>query len=102
MKTCETCKYWGAGEFAYESHFSNVTAKMCGKIKMRNETNSGDYSNDAYDPDLPVEYEYKVENGRVVEVKNIMHHKAYCQDGSSYRAELVTRPDFGCVLHEDS
>lgn len=28
--------------------------------------------------------------------------KAVVNDGSTYRAVLLTRPDFGCVLHEPS
>jgi hypothetical protein len=28
--------------------------------------------------------------------------RAYVQDGSSYRAEMMTAPDFGCVLHSPS
>lgn len=29
-------------------------------------------------------------------------YKAVVNDGSSYKAELLTRPDFGCVLHRQA
>ena len=97
MKLCETCKWWGFGQFAYETQYENCTAKMCGKIKMLDHADSTNPNHDA-----PVETTYTInDNGRVVDMKEIMRHKAFCVDGSSYRAELVTRPDFGCVLHED-
>lgn len=94
---CDNCKWWGYGEFAYESPFTNVTAKTCGKIRMANWR----HDDGNYDPELPIEYIFdKDENGYTIIEKQMLHHKAYCVDGSSYRAELVTAPDFGCVLWE--
>jgi hypothetical protein len=60
------------------------------------------YYFDDYDPlKCPVERVYeKDDNGKIVKYSEHMHHLAYVEDGSSYYAALVTRPDFGCVLWE--
>lgn len=78
MKTCETCKYWDV-----RTDISVLTLGQCELIPM---------------------WEYATEwneecDGRVVKEK----HKdclAFAEDGSGYIAFLLTRPNFGCPMHE--
>lgn len=92
MNTCGTCKYWGRD--GYPLRFENCTAMECTKIIMPDSLNRDD-------PNNPIETQYeKDESGRIVKAREYMRHLAFVQDGSSYRADLITRPDFGCVLWE--
>jgi hypothetical protein len=47
-----------------------------------------------------IEYSREDDTFLNVRRKALADAKAFVQDGSQYCAELVTGPDFGCVLHE--
>ena len=81
---CETCKYWGS---TYERNngeikLSDTRVKPCARVKMFwNET------------------EWRKDGVDGLSFKD-PSDLAFAQDGSDYRAELLTRPEFGCVMHE--
>lgn len=95
-KKCLTCKYWGSGKDTNVARYANTIAYRCYKIMMREY-----YSDGGYDPlKCPVETVYEKDENGNVKYSEHMHHLAYVEDGSSYYAALVTRPDFGCILWE--
>lgn len=84
MNRCKTCKHW--------------------------QKNDRDYRDDdifkPFDPDTfePMELTFEVrycKSPHVLFYERPIETKQVCMvDGSNYRAELITGPDFGCVNHE--
>lgn len=81
MGNCKTCKHWAG----FEDHlFGQVRgAGICKAIPQVWDISAWDAEGDLREI-LP---QYK-------------DTKAFVRDGSDYRAELQTLPDFGCVMHE--
>lgn len=80
MNNCETCKHWKTAE--EHEPWQGFGLGRCQNVPMF--WNATEWDEDGV---RTVRDQYK----------NI---KAFTQDGSDYRAYLLTRPDFGCVSHE--
>ena len=78
MERCETCQHWQRSERETGSEFG---LGLCEAAPM---------FWDAIDWDD--------ECNRVL-IKKYAGTKAFVQDGSGYSARLLTKPDFGCVMH---
>lgn len=90
---CATCKHWIEGD-AWDAESSGV--KRCSRIEPMwiVEGKAPAQLDGKYhweDPVLDAKYVAAIDAA-------FNEAKAVVQDGSSYRAELLTRPDFGCVL----
>jgi hypothetical protein len=83
MKTCETCKHWDeAGE--YETGYG-LGLGTCKNIPMF--WDATEWNGDG--------------DGRKF-LDQYKDTKAFAQDGSDYKAYMLTKSDFGCVSHEDA
>ncbi len=81
MATCNKCKHWELAGKCESGH--SVGLGRCTAVPLL-----WDATEWAYDGDSRVlTNEYK-------------NTKAFAQDGSDYRAHLLTMPDFGCVSHQ--
>ena len=81
MNNCKTCKHWQKRN-EYETGHSQGFGKCAAALMLLDCT---EWRDDVDERVFKKEYE---------------GHKAFVQDGSDYRADLLTMPDFGCVLHE--
>ena len=82
---CGKCKFWMKEDGGY--YPSSFGLGKCGRVKLFWEcTEWGYMPNDNY--------------GRVL-TDDAKDYKAFVQDGSDYRAELITLSDFGCVQFEE-
>ena len=81
MGLCATCAHWKS-----DSGYSALNQPLgkCEKLTMFWEATEWDDEGD----------------GRRLR-KGHENDKAFTQDGSDYMAHLLTRPDFGCVMHEE-
>jgi len=81
--TCKHCKYWEVREGRGEE--KNLGIKRCTRVKMFWDcTEWGDESN----------------NYERIFTKEASSNKAFLQDGSDYKAHLLTLGDFGCNQFE--
>lgn len=86
MNRCKTCKWWDRSEvdIDYPPDYAILGLGHCTKAVRLWEAIEWDEDNErrffkpGYDEQL-----------------------SFTQDGSQYRADLYTRPDFGCVHHEE-
>ena len=78
MERCETCQHWQRNEHETGSEFGLGRCKAAPMFW------------DATDWDE--------ECNRVL-IQKYAGTKAFVQDGSDYSAKLLTKPDFGCVMH---
>ena len=76
---CATCRHWDA-----EPHSENMQVHRCRRVLEWWEATSWDDDGERV---------WKPEAADVL---------AFTNDGSSYRADLLTRPEFGCVMWEAS
>lgn len=76
MNNCKTCKYWTSLEDCYAT------------------TGRPDV------PDMNRWSECLIGGGKSSK-PNVPETLVFAIDGSSYQASLITREDFGCVLHEE-
>jgi hypothetical protein len=97
--TCANCKHW-TDEHSWDARA--VGFKQCSAVRTRwsieDEAVAGI---DKYADDEPIsESNYEGASAKWVAAHNAGFKKAraYVQDGSQYRAELVTGPDFFCAL----
>ena len=90
--TCDTCKFWGDGNDDQDWTASGVGFKRCQAIRERWELQ------DKASKGLEWDGEGSAYDTARADV--LRSAKAYVQDGSEYRADLLTGPDFGCVLHQ--
>lgn len=76
---CATCRYWEADE----DRLVPVELRRCRKVKMFWDATqwSEDFDRREFTPECATDL-------------------AFAQDGSDYRAELITRAEFGCVQWE--
>lgn len=86
MNNCSNCKFWekrAQGDVGHRMGFGK-----CSKVPMYFEATN---PKEMYDPEHGADdRDFKAEFAET---------KAIAVDGSGYRADLVTAPDFGCVLH---
>lgn len=94
---CETCQFWlnhsGSDWSADDIGFGKCTA-VRERWKVQDNASDGmrrSWDRDGTDADEDAWSKARREALRAA--------RAYVQDGSEYYAELVTGPDFGCVLH---
>ena len=78
MKRCDTCQHWQRNEHGTGSDFALGRCKAAPMF----------WDATAWD-----------EEGNRVLIQKYADTKAFVQDGSDYSAELLTKPDFGCVMH---
>ena len=78
MQHCETCKFWQASEHETGSNFG---LGRCKAAPMFWDATTWD------------------EECNRVMLPEYADTKAFVQDGSDYIAKLLTKPDFGCVMH---
>lgn len=78
-KNCATCRYWDA-----EPHHESLQVRQC--LRVMEWWEATEWGDD--EPD----YCMRVWKPEAVDVL------AFANDGSSYRASLLTRPEFGCVM----
>lgn len=81
MNNCKTCRHWQQC-LQYETGHSQGLGRCSAALMLWDCT---EWRDDADERVLMKEHE---------------NTKAFVQDGSDYRATLLTKPDFGCVLHE--
>lgn len=98
---CDSCKFWKDNEEDWEA--KEVGFRICTKIEAR--WNIADAASTAALEKSRAAFGTKAhEEKRIAyesaETDAIKRARAYVQDGSSYRADLCTAPDFGCVLFE--
>lgn len=82
MKTCETCKHWKQPEKWTPGY--RLGLGRCQNIPMFWDATEWD------------------KEGSRKFLDQYKDTKAFAQDGSDYMAYLLTRPDFGCVSHEEA
>lgn len=75
--TCETCRWWDA-EWRYQS----TEVRRCTRIPEYWDATR--WTDDEYETRITCNAD----------------DLAFAQDGSDYRAMLLTRAQFGCVLHQ--
>lgn len=80
MRTCSTCAWWSR-----EKENPPLNLRKCNYMEMYSDAS---YWEKETDIRVSLRPEYK-------------DKKAFVEDGSSYYAELMTMPDFGCVAHEE-
>ena len=91
---CDKCKHWGRpnGEEDHEARRAGMKQCMALRLRDKLEDEVGAQSfytgNGVRDADA---YMTACDN-------KLIEARAYVQDGSSYMAELITRPDFFCAL----
>lgn len=100
MQRCETCKHW-LNTDAWDVKSAGL--KRCNAVRPKWKV----------EDDIPEEvsregkWSYEGDEGplalawQAATLKAFSAARAVVNDGSQYIAELLTRPDFGCVLHED-
>jgi predicted acetyltransferase len=82
---CENCKYWAKG--GDEDYIKLIDAGICNKARMFWDSTEWSENKETNVTERTVIKEYK-NNG------------VFVQDGSDYRASMITQPDFGCVKFE--
>ena len=89
MKKCETCKHWAQAN-RYGTEF-DAWAELEPPFVFRNCVRAKPlWDASEYDTDY-----------RRVLTAEFKGRKFFAQDGSTYRAVVVTRNDFGCLEHEE-
>lgn len=77
QNACENCKYWDVSDKYEVGH--NLGMGICSAAPMFWDCTEWD------------------KNGERRFTKEHQNTKAFVQDGSDYRASLLTRPEFSCV-----
>lgn len=108
MKTCSTCRHWrDLDEWDVKAGGLRKCAAVREKCKVEDEIGEAaregraDAQDAAFGLDLNAEEVRRAAAYRKAVEDAFAAAKAVVNDGSSYKADLLTRPDFGCVLHED-
>lgn len=83
MNLCKTCKHWQTRKEDQSGYTQGLG--RCGAAPMLSECTDWD----------AIKMEHVIR-------KDCEHIKAFAQDYSDYEADLLTKPDFGCVSHEDN
>lgn len=83
---CDQCEHW-KDRIDWEA--SAVGFRLCGAVRPRW----------VIQDEVPVAYSPGIESPYITSRREALAGaRAYVQDSSGYRAELMTGPDFGCVL----
>lgn len=98
MNTCQSCKHWMPSE---DWDVKAGGLRRCGAVKQKwvvedevpHELREGKYGFEGDEDQKTAAYFAAAE-------RVFAKYKAVVMDGSQYRADLLTRPDFGCILHE--
>lgn len=94
---CATCKHWSADDETVGWEGSSIGMRQCTAAKTRWDLMDGANGGDRHIPDD--------EGAEVIWIRNrveaLRKARVYVQDGSEYRAEMITGSDFGCVLHSN-
>jgi hypothetical protein len=89
--TCETCQFWEPEEYEDRSTYTDDDpAPLSKRLRLRRCSRVIQWW-DATQWD---------KDGQRVATPEAAEVLAFVNDGSSYRADLLTRPDFGCVMHQ--
>lgn len=81
---CEDCKYWANSKDEHDaSDVKGIELGRCKRVKMFWDATDWDWDAD----------------NRVL-MDGYENDKAFLQDGSDYRADLITAKEFGCVQFE--
>lgn len=78
---CKDCKFWTSPE-ELQDYPTGIGVGKCNRVKM--------FWDNTYWDD---EFERALK-------PSAADHKAFVQDGSDYKASLLTKEDFGCVQFE--
>jgi len=92
MKRCDGCKHW---DMDSGKAFSGTG--LCTKARPLWDVSEWDRYGGDHDGD--VDPEAAAEWTRCIKPE-FADLKMFCQDGSDYRADLLTKPDFFCAHHE--
>lgn len=82
---CATCRYWGDTPYRYDDDETMLGMRICGRMVELWEASEWSDNGSGIERSLKEEF---------------ADHLAFTQDGSSYHAELRTKAEFGCVMHE--
>ncbi len=97
MNRCSTCKFWSDKDESLGWEGTAVGMRQCTRALERwtimDQANGGAKFCGSDDPADEAAWGQR----RVDALRQSM---VYVQDGSEYRAEMITAPDFGCVLHQ--
>lgn len=85
MERCKTCKHWTPED--PKQYGSLIGAGECGKAPQMWDVTEEHQEEDSWNEVRRI----KPEHAAVL---------AIVEDGSAYKARLVTMPDFGCVQHK--
>lgn len=90
MGNCKDCKYWREGKTDTRESVRILGAGRCSRVgQFWDSTEWGRISSGRdFTPDT------------IVRKRKRTSDLAFVQDGSDYRADLITLPDFGCVMFE--
>lgn len=81
MNNYKTCKHWEPRN-EYETGYRQGLGRCAAALMLWDCT------------------EWRDDSDERVFMKAHENAKAFVQDGSDYRAYLLTKPDFGCISHE--
>lgn len=90
---CDHCKHWKSGTDENEEwEARGVGFKECGAVRERWRITDEATTNLEYEDGDTSQYQTRRKDA-------LRAARAYVQDGSEYRAELFTAPDFFCALY---
>lgn len=89
-RTCSTCRFWSENEHDWTAN--SVGFRTCKAVRER-----WDIQDEA---SRGLEWDGEGSAYEKARADALRAARAYVQDGSEYRADLVTGPDFFCALHE--
>jgi hypothetical protein len=93
---CDRCKHWDTKDAEVGWEAETVGFRECQAVRERWRIQD-EANGDKHYPGDDEEAEKAWATRRIEALRN---SRAYVQDGSEYRAELVTGPDFFCALFE--
>lgn len=95
---CDACKHWDlAAVSQYDWEGESVGFGLCRAVRTRWDIQDEDAGPRVRIPDQDEAFEALVQQRR----EALRKSRAYVQDGSEYRAELITAPDFFCALFQE-
>jgi len=96
IATCGTCKHWkpaAEDEYGSEVRANRMGLRKCGAVEMFDQSyrwrDDHDGDGGADDPSSALEF-----------MPDCVNKTAFVQDGSSYRADLFTKSNHFCPMHE--
>lgn len=102
---CADCRHWTVAERDWEAERAGF--RLCKAVREQWKITGNEgipYPHrppeEPWNAPTPPEREAAIEAYLERDAEAIRHERAYVVDGSEYRAELWTGPDFGCVKFE--